>query len=72
MGAPAGEEKEGDPGAKKESEEEEERRGTRQMAGSESLSFDRHWKSRVEKARKMLGALAGMGGSQWGISPSSW
>jgi len=38
----------------------------------ESLSFDRHWKSRVEKARKMLGALSGMGGSQWGISPSSW
>ena len=27
----------------------------------ESLSFDRYWKSRVEKARKMLGALAGMG-----------
>ena len=38
----------------------------------ESVSFDRHWKSRVEKAWKMLGALAGMGGSQWGISPSSW
>ena len=30
----------------------------------ESLSFGRHWKSRVEKARKMLGALVGMGGSQ--------
>ena len=38
----------------------------------ESLSFNRHWKSRVDKARKMLGALAEMGGSQWGISPSSW
>ena len=38
----------------------------------ESLSFDRHWKSRVKKAREMLGALSGMGGSQWGISPSSW
>ena len=38
----------------------------------ESLSFDRHWKARVDKARKMLGALSGMGGSQWRISLSSW
>ena len=32
----------------------------------ESLTFDRHWKSRVEKARKMLpvGAVSGMGGYQ--------
>ena len=30
----------------------------------EILSFDRHWKTRVDKARKMLGAVSGMGGSQ--------
>ena len=38
----------------------------------ENLKFDHHWKSRIEKARKLLGALIGIGNSQWGISPSSW
>ena len=38
----------------------------------EGLTFDRHWKAKVEKARKMLGAVSGMGGSQWGISLSRW
>ena len=37
-----------------------------------SLSFDKHCRARVEKARKMLGVLSGMGGSQWVISPSCW
>ena len=31
-----------------------------------------YWKARIEKARKMLGALNGIGNSQWGISPLSW
>ena len=38
----------------------------------ENLEFDHHWKSRIEKARKLLGALSGIGNSQWGISPGSW
>ena len=38
----------------------------------ENLEFAHHWKSRVEKARKLFGALCGIGNSQWGISPSSW
>lgn len=36
------------------------------------LEFDIHWKGRIEKARKMLGALNGIGNSQWGICPLSW
>ena len=35
----------------------------------DQLEFDIHWKARIEKARKMLGALNGIGNSQWGISP---
>ena len=35
----------------------------------DSLEFDLHWKSRVAKARKALGALSGVGGSQWGMCP---
>ena len=27
------------------------------------------WKARLTKARKALGALSGMGASQWGIYP---
>ena len=38
----------------------------------DQLEFDIHWKARIEKARKMLGALNGIGNSQWGISPVSW
>ena len=38
----------------------------------ETLEFDHHWKSHVDKARKLLGALSGIGSSQWGISPGSW
>ena len=32
----------------------------------DSLDFDIHWKSQLAKARKALGALSGVGGSQWG------
>ena len=38
----------------------------------ETLEFDYHWKSRIAKARKLLGALNGIGSSQWGIRPGSW
>ena len=38
----------------------------------ENLEFDHHWKSRIEKARKLIGALRGNGNSQWAISPGSW
>ena len=38
----------------------------------ETLEFDHHWKSRINKVRKLLGALSGIGSSQWGISPGSW
>lgn len=38
----------------------------------EDLVCDTHWKNRVEKARKMLGALSSVGNTQWGISPNSW
>ena len=38
----------------------------------ENLEFDHHRKSRIEKVRKLLGALSGIGNSQWGISPGSW
>ena len=38
----------------------------------EDLEFDIHWKGRIGMARKMLGALNGVGTSQWGISPNSW
>ena len=38
----------------------------------ENLEFDHHSKSRVEKAQNLLGALSGIGKSQWGISAGSW
>ena len=38
----------------------------------EDLEFDIHWKGRVAMAKKMLGALNGVGHSQCGISPNSW
>ena len=38
----------------------------------ESLSFKEHWKSRIAKARKMLGQLNGLGNSMWGMSANSW
>ena len=38
----------------------------------EDLLFDHHWKSRIAKARKLLGTLSGLGNSNWGISPGSW
>ena len=37
----------------------------------EDLEVDIHWKGRVAMAKKMLGALNGVGNSQWGISPNS-
>ena len=30
----------------------------------ETYEFDHHWKSRIDKARKLLGALSGIGSSQ--------
>src|SRR5258706_13075130 len=38
----------------------------------EDLLFDYHWKSRISKARKLLGSLLGIGSTNWGISPGSW
>ena len=38
----------------------------------ESLSFDKHWQSRIDKARAILGQLNGIGTSNWGISATSW
>ena len=38
----------------------------------EDLEFNIHWNGRVAMAKKMLGALKGVGNSQWGISPNSW
>ena len=38
----------------------------------ETLDFDHHWKSRIAKAKQLLGSLSSMGSSQWGISPTSW
>ena len=38
----------------------------------DSLEFDLHWKSRIEKARQALGALSGVGRSQWGMCPGGW
>lgn len=38
----------------------------------ESLSFKKHWKSRIAKARKLLGQLGGLGNSNWGMSANSW
>ena len=38
----------------------------------ESFLFKEHWKSRIAKARKMLGQLNALGNSMWGISANSW
>ena len=38
----------------------------------EELSFTPHWESRIDKARKLLGTIAGVGKGSWGMSPSSW
>ena len=38
----------------------------------DTLDFDHHWKSRLAKARQLLGSLNSMGSTQRGISPSSW
>ena len=38
----------------------------------DTLDFDHHWKSRLAKARQLLGSLCSMGSPQWGISCSSW
>ena len=35
----------------------------------DSLDFDMHWKPRIAKARKALGALSGVGAAQWGMCP---
>ncbi|KAF8453564.1 RNase H-domain-containing protein [Kalaharituber pfeilii] len=37
-----------------------------------TLDFDFHWKARIEKARKLTGAMMGVGAGQWGMSPRSW
>ena len=37
-----------------------------------ALAFDIQWKARLAKARKALGALSEMGGSQWGLCPGGW
>ena len=36
-----------------------------------SLSFKKHWKSRIAKVKKMLGQLNGLGNSMWGMSANS-
>ena len=36
------------------------------------LDFDIHWKSWLAKARKALGALSRVGGSEWGMCPKGW
>ena len=38
----------------------------------EDLSFNKQWQKRVEKARNLLGALKGIGNSEWGLSPRGW
>ena len=42
------------------------------MIFDDSLDFDIHWKSKIAKARKALGALSGVGRSQWGMCPGGW
>ena len=37
-----------------------------------SLSFKEHCKSRIAKARKMLGQLNGLRNCRWGMSANSW
>ena len=38
----------------------------------EDLTFDTHWQRGIEKAQKLLGALKGVGNSEWGLSPKGW
>ena len=38
----------------------------------EDLLFDHHWKSRISKSRKLLGAFSRVGSTNWGISSGSW
>jgi len=38
----------------------------------EILTFEKHWRSRIAKARAMLAQFNGIGNSQWGVSASSW
>ena len=38
----------------------------------ENLYFDHHWRSRIAKARGLLGSFCSLGNSQWGVSPTSW
>ena len=38
----------------------------------EDLSFDTHLQKWVEKARNLLGALKGIGNSEWGLSSREW
>ena len=42
------------------------------MVLDEDLEFDVYWKGRIAKSRNMLGALNGIGNSQWGVSANSW
>ena len=42
------------------------------MIFDDSLDFDVHWKSRIAKARRALGALSRVGGSQWGMCLGGW
>ena len=36
------------------------------------LDFKEHWRHWIGKARSLLGALGGVGNSNWGMSPVSW
>ena len=38
----------------------------------EDLTFDNPWQKRIKKARNLLGALKGVGNSEWGLSPKGW
>ena len=38
----------------------------------DELEFDIYWKSRIEKARRLMGAINGLETSQWGMSSNSW
>lgn len=37
----------------------------------ESLSFREHWLERLDKAKRLLGNLCGLGNANWGISANS-
>ena len=38
----------------------------------DELDFGPHWEYRIGKARKLLGAIDGVGNSAWGMSPLTW